>query len=415
MHSNDTQITIKDSIISQVIEGFPGFSRLDKLENTQKIIIPFDSSMEETTNFNMNSVINTLDLVYYNNFRIFLFFKPDGLEKYLSFPNLDFQIRQIGQPLKFISTPLTLLLTEKSGHDLINNSSVLNSSSSSNYRNSKECLLQFGFLTIDQNKRICPLVSSDPLIMELPLVGVWLYGIKINGEEILMEKKFDETYKVWGLLTEFVKNTNFKKKYSYDEINKNFLLVAFNQDENPKFYEAEMMNDKEKANEWIFMKCSEPQENINDLISFDVNNATIIQNMSHFHHLLYERKKKSPQKFQKSIDKSRRSESTLPFESNNFRSSSFHIVPSFKYYESRPKPLDSIIVDNSQNTVPVPEKMPKLEDVDFRSPRFSENSSNMRSSSNINQDNSKEIIIKSQANQLAVLQKQIEELQVIIF
>lgn len=371
--------------------------------------------MEETTNFNLNSVLSSLDLVYYNNFRIFLFFKPDGLEKYLSFPNLDFQLRQIGQPLKFISTPLTLLLTEKSGHDLINNSSVLNSSSSSIYRNSKESLLQFGFLTIDQNKRICPLVSSDPLIMELPLIGVWLYGIKINFEEISMEKKIDETYKVWGLLTEFVKNTHFKRKYSYDEINKNFILVAFNQDENPKFYEVEIMNDKERANEWMFMKCNENQDNINDVISFDFNTATMIQNMSHFHQLLYERKKKSPQKAQKSIEKSRRSESTLPFEASNLRSSSFHIVPSFKYYESRPKPLDLIIADNSQNVVPVPEKMPKLEEVDFRSPRFSENSTNLRSSTNVNPANSQQLIIQSQANQLAALQKQVEELQVIIF
>ena len=120
--------------------------------------------------------VRPIDLAYLNNFRIFIFAEPHSsnaqmvkLHRYIYFPKIDFQLRQISQPFKIVNTPLTSMLTKKSArHD---RSGLDNLSSSSK---KKKMGLKFGFLTLDQNQRMLPFMASDPISRQVPLIGAWV-------------------------------------------------------------------------------------------------------------------------------------------------------------------------------------------------------------------------------------------------
>ncbi|CAH0482533.1 unnamed protein product [Peronospora belbahrii] len=60
---------------------------------------------------------------------------------------------------------------------------------------STECgNLQSGYLTLDQTRKAVPLLKVDPLVLQLPLVGVWVYGVQIDDawdEEIARQQLAD--------------------------------------------------------------------------------------------------------------------------------------------------------------------------------------------------------------------------------
>ncbi|CAG9332880.1 unnamed protein product [Blepharisma stoltei] len=70
------------------------------------------------------------------------------------FPYVNLQFVQISM-LKIVSTPLSIQLTQKTD---------------------KKVKFQTGYLTLDQKKRVLPLLCSDPLAFRYPLVGVWSVG-----------------------------------------------------------------------------------------------------------------------------------------------------------------------------------------------------------------------------------------------
>lgn len=217
--------------------------------------------------------LHPLDLIYLYNFRLFLFCqKASSKEKInltsiLSYPNLNFSIQLISQPFKLVSTPLTHILTKKNTTNGRNSSgnSFITTSNSSTGRN-KNSNIKFGFLTMDQNHRICPLMASDPIALQVPLIGVWISGVMYPKAGFTGEK-FDENYLIWGILAEFVKNQGLVEKYVYDLKKNNFLLACFSNEESPKFYEVELQKDPE----WGLLRVKECLEVDNDYLDMGFN------------------------------------------------------------------------------------------------------------------------------------------------
>lgn len=73
----------------------------------------------------------------------------------LTFPLCSFELRKLEKRLKIVSCPLA--------HDLC--------AAGDDFRS--------GFLTMDQNYRLLPVLAGDPKTLEFPLVGVWIAGITV--------------------------------------------------------------------------------------------------------------------------------------------------------------------------------------------------------------------------------------------
>ena len=245
-------IASSKSILLEQMEHFKkGLSSFQNLDCSQTIKKLSDVSLSEAHPIYDCEVIldqNPLDLIFLNNFRLFLYSKssktPDtfSLMRLLAFPSLDFSIQMISQPFKLVSTPLTHILTKKSNRTTSTANSFITASNSSG-RNKKSSI-KFGFLTLDQNHRICPLMASDPISLQVPLIGVWIFGVSFPKPASEFECKIDENYLIWSVLAEYVKNQHFFQKYSFDERKKSFFLACFSSEENPKFYEVELQKNK---------------------------------------------------------------------------------------------------------------------------------------------------------------------------
>lgn len=125
---------------------------------------------------------NNLDLLYLTQFRIAVVVEEaKKVNAFVYFPTLDFELQQIKQPNKLVDTPLTRIITRSSSSK------------------QKKLHFKFGFLTIDQSNRILPLMAQDPIVHQLPLIGVWVYTNDPEHNFLSSSKHL-----LWGLLTEFV-------------------------------------------------------------------------------------------------------------------------------------------------------------------------------------------------------------------
>ncbi|KRX03900.1 hypothetical protein PPERSA_12105 [Pseudocohnilembus persalinus] len=128
------------------------------------------------------------------------------------------------QPYKFVSTPLSVFLAKKQQK----------SPKEMDNKNAQNEIYKFGFLTLDQNERIYPFMASDSYAKQVPLIGIWSYGLEMNIKE------FDQKYIIWSLLVEFIKNQQIATRFSYDDIKKRFIYISFNAVQSPEFYEVEV-------------------------------------------------------------------------------------------------------------------------------------------------------------------------------
>lgn len=135
-----------------------------------------------------------------------LIFKSD-----LIYPTASFCFTPIA-PLKIVSSPLSLKLAKRS---------------------SKVAKFQTGFLTLDLNQRLLPLLLSDPLAQKYPLVGIWVTDIPRSNQTnagSLMHPL------VWSACVRFVQTRSVKEKISPDPEQYSFLCVHFST--KPKFFEV---------------------------------------------------------------------------------------------------------------------------------------------------------------------------------
>lgn len=78
-----------------------------------------------------------------------------------------------------------------------------------------------GFLSLDQDKRIYPLLSSfqeDPESQALPVVGVWFYGL-------VGDNQFQSQF-VYGHLIRFILSRNIQKMAQNFKKNE-FVVISF--------------------------------------------------------------------------------------------------------------------------------------------------------------------------------------------
>lgn len=84
--------------------------------------------------------------------------------KLIYFPNATFKLNLIQQPFKLVGSPLTAYLTRKNSVD-------------GSEAKKKKSNMTFGFVSMDKNMRMLPIMPNDPLINQVPLLGVWIFGL----------------------------------------------------------------------------------------------------------------------------------------------------------------------------------------------------------------------------------------------
>ncbi|CAG9325204.1 unnamed protein product [Blepharisma stoltei] len=126
----------------------------------------------------------------------------------LLFPSINLQFVPI-PILKIVSTPLSIQLTQKSN---------------------KKAKFQTGYLTLDQKKRVLPLLCSDPLAFRYPLVGVWAVGVPGNQPYPLTHPL------VWASCVRFIESKLIQDRISPSPDQNTFLFVYFSS--KPTFYEV---------------------------------------------------------------------------------------------------------------------------------------------------------------------------------
>lgn len=114
----------------------------------------------------------------------------------LIYPHCEFSIRQIQAKFKLVASPLTQELVNKRG--------------SSEYRS--------GFITMDQELRVLPLLSSDPLIASCPLIGVWVTGLSEPGV-------YGSDARIWATCTQYITHPQLTHRVSASP--DSFLVLHF--------------------------------------------------------------------------------------------------------------------------------------------------------------------------------------------
>ena len=82
-------------------------------------------------------------------------------------------------------------------------------------------------------------MPSDPLMTQIPIIGMWVHGICSRFENI--EKSEQEKAYLLAFCMEYVNNTIIKNRYSFDQHKKTFLLALFSPEEGSRFYEVDLI------------------------------------------------------------------------------------------------------------------------------------------------------------------------------
>ena len=127
----------------------------------------------------------------------------------LFFPAVTLQFTPI-KPLRLVTCSLSNQLVEGKSH------------------------FEYGYLTMDQSRRLFPLSLEDT--KEYPLVGVWVVGIPNHRKTYARYNPLSHPL-VWASCVQFLECQTPLKKLSPDPQNNTFLLVNFSK--KPKFYEVE--------------------------------------------------------------------------------------------------------------------------------------------------------------------------------
>jgi len=127
------------------------------------------------------------------------------------FPAVTLQFTPISS-LKLVNCPLTMNLTQarKEGY-------------------------QCGFLTMDQNRRVLPLLPSDSLTYKYALVGIWATGIPESPNTSTKYTPLVHPL-VWAICVQFIETRSCREKMSPNPQSNSFLFIHFAS--KPKFYEV---------------------------------------------------------------------------------------------------------------------------------------------------------------------------------
>lgn len=159
--------------------------------------------------------LNIMDIIYLQNFRIFLRIEKNLLKAGLLYPHLDFLIQEVNILIRYASITLSKQLLNKDDNSLQAKT--------------------FGYLTLTQSGTILPLSLDDTdEISKFAIVGVWTYGEDITDENLKDSQLLKS--RVWGLLSHFYIMPKFSCRFTYTKNNPSFLLINFNKKRSPKVF-----------------------------------------------------------------------------------------------------------------------------------------------------------------------------------
>ena len=126
------------------------------------------------------------------------------------------------QPLKLVSSPLTAqLIQEIKG---------------------RKGKFQTGFLTLDQSKRVLPMLVTDPMAYRCGLVGMWATGIPLPSQLLDSSRYSALTHPlVWTAAIRYLQSTTIKDRVSPSPEQNTFLFIHFSA--NTKFYEVSTLDE----------------------------------------------------------------------------------------------------------------------------------------------------------------------------
>lgn len=167
--------------------------------------------------------------------------------------SFDFVAQKVSAPFKFVSTPLSKVLTNIHKNGFEENMAL------------QEEL--FGFLSLEESRRLYPIECFDKNRKNYWLVGVWIFSRDKQPDEYF-ETVSAHSF-LWGLCADFTRNTKNSKKYSFSKEGLNFILAIFSNKEPPSFYSVTLENEA-KANYKLFsLKTTTGQEIIRPLEDFE--------------------------------------------------------------------------------------------------------------------------------------------------
>ena len=159
--------------------------------------------------------LNLLDIVYLQNFRIFMKLETDVLETGVLYPHLDFSIQEVNINIRYPSIPLCRMLLNKDDETL----------------GSKT----FGYLTLTVRGTVLPLMhDADEEVKKYAIVGLWTFGEDISAQSLDNCKSTQS--RVWGLFTHFFKTSKISYRYTYTKQKNSFLFISFNKSSAPKIF-----------------------------------------------------------------------------------------------------------------------------------------------------------------------------------
>ncbi|KAM3143151.1 hypothetical protein pb186bvf_004737 [Paramecium bursaria] len=219
----DTNIQI-DDLSYDIADGYQ-----EKLERDNLYSIYLNFQVEQNHNtlnklcefLQSTGTAQTLDLMFLNLFRISLFAHQQSITTFIYYPSVQFKLQQIKQSNKFVETPLTRMITK---------------SRSQSSQKKDRVQYKYGFLTLDQSNRILPLMAEDPLFLQVPLIGAWIYS---NDQ---YDDPQNKRWLVWAILTEYLTCKQIKQRISKDNFDK-FLYIQFQKNQSPMFYEVSLLEE----------------------------------------------------------------------------------------------------------------------------------------------------------------------------
>ena len=172
--------------------------------------------------------INLLDIVYLQNFRVFMKMEHDTLDIGLFYPHLDFSIIEININIRYPSIPLCRRLLNKDEESL----------------GSKT----FGYLTLTLRGTVLPLMhDADEDIMKYAIVGLWTFGEDVTEQSLNNCKSIQS--RIWGLLTHFFRYSKISYRYTFTKEKNSFLFISFNKNSPPKVFLFKMTDKAELEGE----------------------------------------------------------------------------------------------------------------------------------------------------------------------
>jgi len=108
----------------------------------------------------------------------------------LVYPHCVFTLQALSKKVRLVASPLAEELVRRPGSDI-----------------------RSGLLTMDQQLRVLPLLSNDPLVLSCPLVGVWVAG------------DLPSDARLWAVCTQYVTHPQLRQRVGND-LN-SFLLIDF--------------------------------------------------------------------------------------------------------------------------------------------------------------------------------------------